>query len=62
MEAIRGVEREVERVITKFGALSEHTNQTLGDLLNQLKSLKQDLVILSRKLADPTSKSSKDSL
>lgn len=49
MEAIRNVEREIDRVISKFGALNEHTAQTLTDLLNQLKSLKQDFVMLSRK-------------
>ena len=49
MEAIRNVEREIDRVISKFGALNDHTTQTLTDLLNQLKSLKQDFVMLSRK-------------
>jgi hypothetical protein len=49
MEAIRNVDREIDRVISKFGSLQDHTVQTLTDLVNQLKSLKHDFVMLSSK-------------
>ena len=43
MEAIKNVEKEVDRVISKFGALNEHTMQTLDELLAQLSCLKQEI-------------------
>ena len=44
MEAVKNVEREIDRVITKFTALNEHANQTLSDLLTQLSSLRKELL------------------
>ena len=42
------VEKEVDRVISKFGALNDHMNQTLAELVKQLNSLKQDFIHLNR--------------
>lgn len=43
MEACTAVEREVDKVLTKFGSISEHGDSTLRDLINHIESLKKEL-------------------
>jgi len=43
MEACNAVEREVDKVLSKFGAINEHADTVLCDLINQIQSLKKDL-------------------
>jgi hypothetical protein len=43
MEACNAVEREVDKVLSKFGAINEHADTVLRDLINQIQSLKKDL-------------------
>lgn len=46
-ESVMNVDREVERVLSKFGQLSEHASKTLDGLINSLQNLQRDLVVLS---------------
>ncbi|KMQ94013.1 protein rmd5-like protein a protein [Lasius niger] len=43
MEACNAVEREVDKVLSKFGAINEHAEAVLRDLINHIQSLKKDL-------------------
>lgn len=43
MEACNAVEREVDKVLSKFGAINEHAETVLHDLINHIQSLKKDL-------------------
>lgn len=43
MEACNAVEREVDKVLSKFGAINEHAETVLRDLINHIQSLKKDL-------------------
>ena len=43
MEACNAVEREVEKVLTKFGAINDHADTTLRDLINHIELLKKEL-------------------
>jgi len=43
MEACNAVEREVDKVLQKFGSISEHANRVLGDVTNHISSLKREL-------------------
>ena len=43
MEACNAVEREVDKVLSKFGAINEHAEVVLRDLINHIQSLKKDL-------------------
>lgn len=36
------VEREVDRVLLKFGAINEHAETVLRDLINHIESLKKE--------------------
>ncbi|RWS13283.1 Protein RMD5-like protein [Dinothrombium tinctorium] len=47
MESISNVEKELEKVLSKFSALSEHSQRTLCDLITQLQNLQRDLIMLS---------------
>lgn len=46
-DAVLNVDREVERVLSKFGQLKDHASKTLDDLISQLQNLQRDLAILS---------------
>ncbi|XP_043488427.1 E3 ubiquitin-protein ligase RMND5A isoform X1 [Polistes fuscatus] len=43
MEACNAVEREVDKVLLKFGAINEHADTVLRDLINHSESLKKEL-------------------
>lgn len=43
MEPCNAVEREVDKVLQKFGAINEHAENTLTDLINHIESLKNEL-------------------
>ncbi|XP_058791140.1 E3 ubiquitin-protein ligase RMND5A isoform X1 [Phymastichus coffea] len=43
MEACSAVEREVDKVLLKFGAINNHADTTLRDLINHIESLKKEL-------------------
>ncbi|XP_014213776.1 protein RMD5 homolog A isoform X4 [Copidosoma floridanum] len=43
MEACTAVEREVDKVLSKFGAINDHADTTLRDLVNHIESLKKEL-------------------
>lgn len=43
MEACNAVEREVDKVLSKFGAINEHAETVLHDLISHIESLKRDL-------------------
>lgn len=43
MEACNAVEREVDKVLSKFGAINEHAQTVLRDLINHIESLKDDI-------------------
>lgn len=43
MEACNAVEREVDKVLLKFGAINDHADTTLRDLVNHIESLKKEL-------------------
>lgn len=47
MESISNVEKEIEKVLYKFGALNDHTTSTLSSLINDLQTLHHDLNVLS---------------
>lgn len=42
MEACNAVEREVDKVLLKFGAINEHAETVLRDLINHIESLKKE--------------------
>lgn len=42
MEACLAVEKEVDRVLSKFGGINEHARRVLSDLINQIQSLKEE--------------------
>ncbi|XP_066595553.1 E3 ubiquitin-protein ligase RMND5A isoform X2 [Prorops nasuta] len=43
MEACDAVEREVDRILLKFGAINEHAVNVLRDLINHIESLQKEL-------------------
>lgn len=43
MEACLAVEREVDKVLSKFGSINDHADRTLGDLLAYIEGLKSEL-------------------
>lgn len=43
MEPCNAVEREVDKVLQKFGAIKEHADKTLTDLIKHIESLKNEL-------------------
>lgn len=43
MEACLAVEKEVDRVLLKFGGINEHAERVIGDLLTYIESLKNEL-------------------
>ena len=45
MDSCAGVEREVDKVLTKFGNINEHANRVLQDISNHVEGLKQEFEI-----------------
>ncbi|XP_014287912.1 E3 ubiquitin-protein ligase RMND5A isoform X1 [Halyomorpha halys] len=43
MEACVAVEREVDKVLTKFGSINEHAGRTLRDVTNHIEALRKEL-------------------
>lgn len=42
MEACNAVEREVDKILLKFGVVNEHAETVLQDLINHIESLKKE--------------------
>lgn len=42
MEACNVVEREVDKILLKFGVVNEHAETVLQDLINHIESLKKE--------------------
>lgn len=47
MESVTNLDKELEKVLTKFNALFDHSNRTLEELLQQVQILQRDLVFLT---------------
>jgi hypothetical protein len=43
MESISGVEREIDKVLSKFSGVNEHADRVLQDLTRNIESLKNEL-------------------
>lgn len=43
MEACGAVEREVDKVLTKFGSINEHAGRTLSDIIGHIEALRKEL-------------------
>jgi hypothetical protein len=43
MDACTGVEKEVDKVLSKFGGINDHADRTLGDLCVHIESLKNSI-------------------
>lgn len=43
MEACLAVEKDVEKVLSKFTSINDHTQRVLLELIDQINSLKQEL-------------------
>lgn len=43
MDACCAVEREVDRVLSKFGSINEHASRILTELISYIESLKLEL-------------------
>ncbi|PNF29275.1 RMD5-like protein A [Cryptotermes secundus] len=46
MESISGVEREIDKVLSKFSGVNEHADRVLQDLARNIESLKNELDIV----------------
>lgn len=42
MDACNAVEREVDRVLSKFGGINEHASRTLSGLITYIENLKKE--------------------
>ncbi|XP_060523943.1 E3 ubiquitin-protein ligase RMND5A isoform X1 [Cylas formicarius] len=42
MEACLAVEKDVDKVLSKFGAINEHSKRVLSDIINHIENLKQE--------------------
>lgn len=42
MEACIAVEKEVDKLLSKFGGINEHAKRILPDLLTQIQTLKEE--------------------
>lgn len=45
MESCLGVEREVDKILTKFGNINDHANRVLQDITNHVENLKQEFEV-----------------
>lgn len=43
MESCNAVERELDKVITNFNGINEHSERTLRDLSNHIEALKKEI-------------------
>lgn len=43
MEACLAVEKDVDKVLTKFNGINEHSKRVLSELIDQINSLKEEL-------------------
>lgn len=43
MDACLAVEKEIDRVLTKFGSINEHAERVLNDLISYIENLKVEL-------------------
>lgn len=43
MEACKSVEREVDKLLTKYFSLREHGQRSLKELINSIQSIKREL-------------------
>lgn len=43
MESCVAVEKEIDRVINKFTTINEHSSQVIGDVVNHILALKNQL-------------------
>lgn len=43
MEECLAVEKEIDRVLTKFGSINEHAERVLTDLISYIEGLKEEL-------------------
>lgn len=43
MESISGVEREIDKVLSKFTGINEHADRVLQDLSRSIEALKNEL-------------------
>ena len=43
MEACLAVEKDVDKVLSKFGAINEHSKRVLTELVTQIENLKAEL-------------------
>lgn len=43
MESISGVEREIDKVLSKFSGVKEHADRVLEDLMRNTESLKNEI-------------------
>lgn len=43
MEACIAVEREIDKVLTKFGGINEHAARVMRDVCNHIENLKKEL-------------------
>lgn len=48
MDVVQNVQKEVDKVLSKFSSLDQHSVKTLTDLMNQVNCLKRDLDLLTR--------------
>lgn len=45
MDSCLGVEREVDRVLSKFNSINEHANRVLEETSNHVENLRQEFEI-----------------
>lgn len=43
MESCNAVEREVDRVLSKFGGLRDHSKKNLEELISSIQSIQREL-------------------
>ncbi|XP_041369149.1 E3 ubiquitin-protein ligase RMND5A-like [Gigantopelta aegis] len=44
MDCCTAVEREIDKVLSKFTCLQDHTNRTIGELINSIQSIRNELL------------------
>lgn len=43
MDSCIGVEQDLDKAISKFNGLNEHTDRVLQDIIDQVQNLKQEI-------------------
>lgn len=59
MEACNAVEREVDKVLSKFGSINEHADRVLRDVANNIERLKKEFEYGKLSVMEPISVLSK---